>query len=310
MSRESASNTEYTSDGKPCQTKRIQARMSDVGGIPVARTLPTKEQRTIGPWCFLDHAGPVTFSADEAGMQVGPHPHTCLQTFTWMLAGEVLHRDSLGNRQIIRPGQVNLMTAGQGISHTEESVFSTESERELHAAQLWIAMPESEQDSAPAFEHYPDLPVINRGDVTLTLLIGEFAGQTAPTRTYLPIVGIDMLFDADDEIPVNLESDFEYGITALVGGFSMAGESYEQDELAVLATGHQQASIGANKGSRLLLIGGKPLVKPITIWWNYVGYNKDYIRQAQEDWHAQHERFGNVPNSNAARMQGPGVPWR
>lgn len=310
MSRESAANTEYTSDGKPCQTKRIQARMSDVGGIPVARTLPTKEQRTIGPWCFLDHAGPVTFSADEAGMQVGPHPHTCLQTFTWMLAGEVLHRDSLGNRQIIRPGQVNLMTAGQGISHTEESVFSTESERELHAAQLWIAMPESAQDSAPAFEHYPDLPIINLGGVTLTLLIGEFAGQTAPTRTYLPIVGVDLRFDADDEISLNLEPDFEYGMTALVGGFSMDGESYKQDELAVLATGHQQASIAAKKGSRLLLIGGKPLVKPITIWWNYVGYNKDYIRQAQEDWHAQHERFGNVPNSNAARMPGPEVPWR
>ncbi|MCH8502599.1 MAG: pirin family protein [Aliidiomarina sp.] len=310
MSRESAANTEYTSEGKPCQTKRIQARMSDVGGIPVARTLPTKAQRTIGPWCFLDHAGPVTFSADETGMQVGPHPHTCLQTFTWMLAGEVLHRDSLGNRQIIRPSQVNLMTAGHGISHTEESVFSKESGRELHAAQLWIAMPESEQNSAPAFEHYSDLPIMHLGHVALTLLIGEFNGQKAPTRTYLPIVGIDLHFAADDEISVNLEPAFEYGITALVGGFSLTGTTFNQDELAVLATGHDTATISAKKGSRLLLIGGTPLTKPITIWWNYVGYSKEYISQAQQDWHAHHKRFGDVPNSNAARMQGPEVPWR
>lgn len=309
MSRESKANSEYTSDTQPCQTKRIQARVSDVGGIPVARTLPTKEQRTIGPWCFLDHAGPVTFTNNESGMQVGPHPHTCLQTFTWMLAGEVLHRDSLGSRQVIRPGQVNLMTAGHGICHTEESILTEEAGRELHAAQLWIALPEQEKDCAPAFEHYPDLPSRSENGVKLTVLIGEFGRLQAPTRHFSPIIGLDLNFEQDSEITLQLNSDFEHGLTALIGEFEMQNANYQQDELAVLAPGLQNVTIKAPAGARLLLIGGEPLPKPITIWWNYVGYSKDYISQAQQDWQAGHKRFGDVPNSNSARMQGPNVPW-
>lgn len=309
MSREPEANTEYTSDTSPCKTKRIQARMSDVGGIPVARTLPTKAQRTIGPWCFLDHAGPVEFAVDESGMQVGPHPHTCLQTFTWMLAGEVLHRDSLGSRQVIRPGEVNLMTAGHGICHTEESILTAEAGRELHAAQLWIALPEEQQDCAPAFEHYPDLPTRHEQGVQLTVLIGEYDGTQAPTRHFSPILGLDIHFAQDSEITLNLNRQFEHGITGLIGHFQVNGERFAQDELAVLANGVSHVTIAAQAGTRLLVIGGEPLAKPITIWWNYVGYSKDYISQAQQDWHAHHERFGDVPNSNAARMQGPKVPW-
>ena len=154
MSNQHDSGNSYTASGVTNCNKRIQARISEVGGIPVARVLPTKEQRMIGPWCFLDHAGPVRFAADSEGMQVGPHPHTCLQTFTWMLAGTLLHRDSLGSEQLIKPGQVNLMTAGHGICHTESSQFTEGAEKALHAAQLWIALPEDKADIAPRFDHY------------------------------------------------------------------------------------------------------------------------------------------------------------
>lgn len=120
------------------QIQRIAVRNAEVGGIPINRALPTRERRTVGAWCFLDHAGPTVFNGTSPGMDVGPHPHTGLQTFTWMIEGEVLHRDSLGSEQVIRPGQVNLMTAGHGIAHTEQSVGE---QRRLHAAQLWIALP-------------------------------------------------------------------------------------------------------------------------------------------------------------------------
>ena len=132
------------------QWQRIASRLTDVGGIPVARAIPVKERRTIGPWCFLDHIGPTRFAPGAPGMDVGPHPHIALQTFTWMVEGEILHRDSLGSKQVIRPGQVNLMTAGRGIAHTEESVPN---QPDLHAAQLWIALPEADQHTPPRFDH-------------------------------------------------------------------------------------------------------------------------------------------------------------
>lgn len=160
------------------QWQRIASRLTDVGGIPVARAIPVKERRTIGPWCFLDHIGPTRFAPGAPGMDVGPHPHIALQTFTWMLEGEILHRDSLGSKQVIRPGQVNLMTAGRGIAHTEESVPN---QPDLHAAQLWIALPEADQHTPPRFDHYPTLPRWQQGEITLTLLIGEH-GSRAPGR--------------------------------------------------------------------------------------------------------------------------------
>ena len=150
--------------------ERIAPRAADLGdGLVVRRVLPTRQRRMVGAWCFLDHAGPIDF-APGGGMHVAAHPHTCLQTFTWLIEGEVLHRDSLGNEQVIRPGQVNLMTAGHGIVHTEDSAPGA---RRLHAAQLWIALPPELADCPPAFEHYPDLPRWQDAGCTLTLLAGR-----------------------------------------------------------------------------------------------------------------------------------------
>ena len=173
-------------------TETFTAHTKDVGGIPVARLLPQKERRTIGAWCFLDHAGPALFGADSKSLQVGAHPHTNLQTFTWMLEGEVWHQDSLGFRQLVRPGQVNLMTAGtgsaHGIAHTEQT---PENVNTLHAVQLWIALPMN-QEIAPNFEHYPDLPAWQENGADYVLTTGAFGGRRAPTTQHSPLVGVDI----------------------------------------------------------------------------------------------------------------------
>ena len=150
------------------ELQRFPARVTDVGGVPVLRALPNRGKRMVGAWCLLDHAGPSHFD-EGPGMQVGPHPHTCLQTFTWMIEGEVLHRDSLGSEQPIRPGQVNLMTAGRGIAHSEESLGKPD----FHAVQLWIALPKDQRMMPPRFQHYPVLPKFVDQGLQITVLTGE-----------------------------------------------------------------------------------------------------------------------------------------
>jgi hypothetical protein len=200
----------------------ITARSADLGdGLLVRRALPSRRQRMIGAWCFLDHAGPLVF-APGAGMHIGAHPHTGLQTFTWVLEGEVLHRDSLGNEQIIRPGQVNLMTAGRGVAHTEDSLNPGQC---LNLAQLWIALPEDHQDCAPDFAHYPQLPHWQSGGASFTLLAGSFAGQVAPTKLYSPLLGLDIASDDGAELELALNPRFEYGLLTLSGEARIDGET-------------------------------------------------------------------------------------
>ncbi|HEY4664086.1 MAG TPA: pirin family protein, partial [Comamonas sp.] len=173
--------------------ERISARKGSLGeGMEIARALPTRGRRMIGAWCFLDHLGPIVFP-DGQGMHVGAHPHTRLQTFTWMIEGEILHRDSLGSEQIIRPGQVNLMTAGHGISHTEDSV--TPGAR-LHAAQLWIALPDAVAEQAPSFAHYANVPHWQEQGCAWSLMAGSYGSYSAPTALHSPLMGLEVLGEA------------------------------------------------------------------------------------------------------------------
>lgn len=286
----------------------INARSADVGGIPVARILPERRRRLIGPWCFLDHAGPVVFASGSRGMQVGPHPHTCLQTFTWMIEGEVLHRDNLGHEQLIRPGQVNLMTAGHGISHTEQT---PPGESRLHAAQLWIALPFAQRHVAPRFDHYPELPGFALDHLQATLLTGDYAGYAAPTLRFSPIVGVDLRWQRGGEVVLPLRPDFEYGIVPLQGSLQVAGETLAQDTLAYLPPGKEALPVITGKASagRALLIGGLPMSDDIQIWWNFVGHSREEIIQAQQDWQQGAARFGKVSGFDGARTEAPPLPW-
>lgn len=284
---------------------RIPSRKAEVGGIPINRLLPSRLKRTIGMWCFLDHAGPSTFAPGH-GMRVGPHPHIGLQTFTWMIEGEVLHRDSLGNEQIIRPGQVNLMTAGKGISHTEECLAQ---ETKVHTAQLWIALPPDAADCEPAFDHHPVLPTWLRDGCQFTLLAGTFQGRTAPTKMHSPLVGMDISSASGADIVLSLEPGFEYGVLALEGNVLVNGESFAVHELAYLAPGDNALTLQLSPGCRLLVVGGKPSTQEVLIWWNFVGYDKETIARAQRDWEAGNERFGQVIGFDGPSMMPPPLPW-
>ncbi len=285
---------------------RIPARTAEIGGgVPVARMLPSRHRRTIGAWCFLDHAGPARFAAGQ-GLRVGPHPHTGLQTFTWMLEGEVLHRDSLGNEQVIRAGQVNLMTAGRGIAHTEESVAG---ETRLHTAQLWIALPARVADMAPRFDHYPDLPRWSEGGAEAVLLAGAFMGRQSPVLVHTPLVGVDWHAPRDAALTLALDPAFEYGLVPLTGPATVQGQALAADELLYLPPGAGTLRLELPAGTRALLIGGAPFGEDITIWWNFVGHGKPYIAQAQRDWQAHSERFGEVRGFDGPRIEAPPVPW-
>ncbi len=283
-----------------------QATQKDVGGIPVARLLPQAKKRTIGAWCFLDHAGPARFDAGNPGLQVGNHPHTHLQTFTWMLSGEVRHKDSLGNDCLIRPGQVNLMTAGEGIAHTEQTPAHS---HELHAVQLWIALPK-EQTIPASFHHYPDLPSWENDGVRFVLTTGEFAGQRAPTLQYSPIVGVDAQMLVAGSHTLVLNPAFEYGILALRGeALQVNGENLAVNQLMYLPCGETRVTLTSEDSAHLMLIGGEPLDFDPVIWWNFVAPDRQGIKQAVADWNAHSPRFGEI-ETELSRLVAPEVPWK
>ena len=254
--------------------QRLEARNSMLGeGMLIRRALPHRERRMIGAWCFLDHAGPVDVSHGQ-GMRVGPHPHIGLQTFSWLIEGEVLHRDSLGYEQVLRPGQVNLMTAGQGISHSEES--PAQRPTNLQLAQLWIALPESHRHMPPAFEHYPVLPRCGFGGFETTLLVGEMGPQTSPVQVFSPLLAIDLACSAAASGTLPLRADFEHGLLVLEGSAQVSvpgqpSQNLEAGTLLYLAPGSTELSISSPAAGRVLLIGGEPFKEDVLLWWNFVG---------------------------------------
>ncbi len=294
---------------------KYTATTKDVGGIPVARLLPQAKRKTVGAWCFLDHAGSdeLKFADDSNGLQVGLHPHINLQTFTWMLQGEVWHQDSLGNRQLIRPKQVNLMTAGTGnqagISHTEQT---PEGIKDLHAVQLWIALPMN-QEIKPNFEHYPELPEWQKDGIRYILTTGQYHNYSAPTTQFSPLLGVDMQFDVTGKFDIEQQDKFEYGFLVIKGELRINGQVYGQDELAVLSDcEHAQGELElwASEGTHVMLLGGEPLPHPTLIWWNFVGSNVEDLKQAVTDWNNHHERFGDIALDGTAlkRLVAPQVP--
>lgn len=285
--------------------QRIAPRIGKLGDhMQVARALPTRERRMVGAWCFLDHVGPLDLAPGD-GLHVGAHPHTALQTFTWLIEGEILHRDSLGSEQVIRPGQVNLMTAGHGIAHTEDSLPGS---RRLHAAQLWIALPEPLADCPPAFEHHPELPRWQDGACTLTLLAGRHAEHHSPARLHSPLIGLDIHARAATTLRLPLDAGFEHGILPLEGSVLIDGERFDADAFACLAPGATELRLELAAGTRLLVLGGAPFANPVLMAWNFVGHSREAIAAAQRDWEAGNPRFGPVPGAGR-RLVAPPLPW-
>ncbi|GHH71017.1 hypothetical protein GCM10017673_23720 [Streptosporangium violaceochromogenes] len=267
-------------------------------GMKVTRTLPGREIRTVGAWCFLDHYGP-----QRATMRVPPHPHTGLQTVSWLVEGEVLHRDSLGSERTIRPGQLNLMTAGRAISHSEESPR----DGTLHGVQLWVALPEAHRWTDPRFEHHPVLPVLAGPGFTATVLMGELDGVVSPARIHSPLIGAEISLEAGAEVRIPARPDFEYAALALEGAARVEGIDLARGPLLYLGTGRPDLRLRAERPARLLLVGGEPFEERIVMWWNFVGRDHDEIAGFRRRWTAG-EGFGTVPGATAAPLPAPEMP--
>ncbi len=256
----------------------------------VRRLLPQRRRRMVGAWCFVDHFGPEDV-AGRPGMQLPPHPHTGLQTVTWLAEGEIMHRDSLGSAQAIAPGQLNLMTSGHGIAHSEQS--PPDHPPGMHGLQLWVALPEHARHGEPRFEHHSALPVLDGGDATVTVVVGELASERSPARVHSPLLGAEVLLPEGGHQRLPLDPGFENAVLVMSGTARAAGVDLSPGSLLYLEPGRTEISIDADEPARLFLLGGEPFDEPLVMWWNFVGRSHEEIVRARDDWMSG-RRFGTV----------------
>lgn len=286
----------------------IDARAEIVGdGMPIHRALPSRLKRLVGAWCFLDHIGPTNL--DQSGpLRVGPHPHIGLQTVTWLIEGEILHRDSLGSLQLIKPGQLNVMTSGRAISHSEESPVGAGGP--MHGVQFWIALPDAERWREPMFDHYPQLPAFERGGFQFTLIEGDAFGERSPARSFWPTLGLDIYTAGGASLDLPLREDFEYAVFALIGDIEIDGQPLSPNALCYLKPGRNTLPLKADGSARFMLIGGLPFPETTLMWWNFVGRDKAEILRACHEWNSGTGAFGNVEGYvYGDRLKAPIPPW-
>ncbi|ASW54981.1 pirin family protein [Plantactinospora sp. KBS50] len=270
----------------------------------VRRLLPHRQRRMIGAWCFVDHFGPDDV-AGRPGMQIPPHPHTGLQTVTWLVEGEILHRDSLGSSQLIRPGELNLMSSGRGIAHSEQSPPGHPPV--MHGLQLWIALPERARHGDPEFTHHAAMPRLRLGELETTVLVGEVAGTRSPVTVHSPLVGAQLRLPAGGAGRLPLERTYEHGVLVMSGRAEVAGTPLEPGTLLYLPPERTELTLTAPAAARLLLLGGVPFDEPLVMWWNFVGRSHEEIVEARADW-AAGRRFGPVTGDPAGPLPAPAMP--
>jgi quercetin 2,3-dioxygenase len=289
---------------RPACVEITPSRESVVGAMRVRRALPRIGRRTVGAWCFADHMGPELVT-ETRGLDIGPHPHTGLQTVTWLVAGEVLHRDSLGSEQVIRAGQLNLMTAGDGVTHSEEATGRYRGR--LHGVQLWVAQPEATRRGRAAFEHHAELPRVELGNAVATVLVGSFAGAASPARRDTELVGADVaLGPGTGAWPV--QPSFEHALVVLDGEVLVDDRVVRPGQLAYLGAGRAELVLSAAEPARVLLLGGEPFSEPVLMWWNFVVRSRDELDSAYRQWESGHPRFGRL-RSPLARIPAPKPFW-
>lgn len=251
--------------------------------MTVRRTLPQRQRSLIGAWCFVDHYGPDEV-VETGGMKVAPHPHTGLQTVSWLFTGEVEHRDSAGHHAMVRPGEVNLMTAGRGISHSE---VSTPASTTLHGAQLWVALPDADRFTDPGFVHHEPPPVAGDG-YEARVFLGSLLGETSPVPTYTPLLGAELVLAPGTTVVLDVDTGFEHGVLVDAGVVSVAGVEAKPADLAYVPPGSPTLTLTAyDERVRLLLLGGPPFGEAIVMWWNFVGRSHDEIVDFRARWQAQ-----------------------
>jgi quercetin 2,3-dioxygenase len=278
-----------------------EARNARVGAVTVRRMLPLRPRRSVGAWCFIDHYGPLDVDG-VTGMNVPPHPHIGLQTVTWLLRGNVLHRDSLGTEQLIKPGQLNLMTSGRGIAHAEES--PAVHDPTLHGVQLWVALPDASRHVEPAFEHHGQLPQTSAGGFTVSVLIGDLAGVSSPATAFSPIVGAQLSAAAGSASGIlRLRPDYEHVLFVATGQADVEGALLHPGQLLYLPSGRHEMAVATPADATLILLGGEPLGEQLLMWWNFVARTPEEIGAAAAAWRAG--EFGPVGGYQGEPMQAP-----
>ena len=260
----------------------IRPKEKDLGEFTVRRVLPAPQRRMVGPFIFFDHMGPAEFPPGQ-GIQVRPHPHIGIATITYLFEGEIMHRDSLGFEQPIRPGAVNLMTAGRGIVHSERAGSDLDEHSRLHGIQSWMALPNGQEENEPAFEHTPaaDLPEITQGGVTIRIIIGEAFGHTSPVTSHLPMLYLHCAALEDTEL--TLPDDYDEQAFYVVSGKVRVGDVDVTDGTMIVVRPDTSATIRITRGSQVMVIGGEAPGER-HIWWNFVSSSKERIEQASQEW--------------------------
>jgi redox-sensitive bicupin YhaK (pirin superfamily) len=278
----------------------------DLGAFKVRRALPSRERTMVGPFIFVDEFGPARLAAGE-GMDVRPHPHINLATVTYLFEGAIEHRDSLGSRKVIKPGAINLMTAGKGIVHSERSPAQSRAEGpSFYGMQTWLALPDGKEELDPAFDHVPGegLPLVEYGGASARVLMGTLWGATAATPCHSPTIYADLVLTAGSSL--SIDSDADERALMLVGGEAeLDGQPLEQFALYVLAPGHSP-KLSSASNARAMLMGGGAFATPRHVFWNFVSSSRDRINQAKEDWKAL--RFPLIPGDDEEFIPLPEVP--
>ena len=255
----------------------------------------------IGAWCFVDHYGPTL--ADDA-MSVARHPHAGLQTVSWLFNGEIEHRDSLGSLQLINPDQLNVMTSGHGIAHSELSLGAG---KELHGVQLWVALPSAAKDVSPQFEHHSDLPTFDCEGMRVKLMMGSCLGHNSPARIYSPLMAAEIA-GGNLETDFPIDPIFEYGILVNQGEITVNGKPVGATQLHYIPTGRSNIGISSQGKFLGLIIGGVPFKEEIIMWWNFIGRTHDEIVEMRSDWQNQKKRFGFFEDRIGGYIPAPALP--
>jgi quercetin 2,3-dioxygenase len=288
----------------------ITSREVPLGGpraMTVRRTLPQRARSLIGAWCFADHYGPDDVSR-TGGMDVPPHPHTGLQTVSWLFSGEIEHRDTTGAHAVVRPGELNLMTGGSGVAHSE---VSTPASGTLHGVQLWIALPDSARHTPRAFVHH--VPEVVRLDgAVVRVLLGSLAGSTSPVATHSPLLGAEVVLEPCTEVVLDVSAAFEHGVLVDEGPVVFGDAELRRAELGYLPPGARQLTLTnpGDRPARVMLLGGEPFGEPVVMWWNFVGRTHEEIAAYRAEWEAGSDRFGRVEGygGQVQRLPAPPMP--
>ncbi|MGQ4596854.1 pirin family protein [Nocardia sp. R6R-6] len=281
--------------------------LGGVRGVFVERVLPQRDLPTVGAWCFLDHFGSPTVTKTGAPPDIDPHPHIGLQTVTWPFEGRIRHRDSVGSDVEIEPGQLNLMTSGRGIAHSEYAVPGAPAG---HGLQLWIALPGDRTRIAPHFEQHRALPVLRAPGLEAIVLTGTLAGVTSPAIAYTPLVGADVRVEPGADVTLPLETRFEHAVLVIEGRMTIAGNELGPGPLLYLGTDRDELRINSVAGAHFALIGGEPFGEELVMWWNFVGRSHEDIVAARNDWEKHDvERFADIAgHTPQQRIPAPPLP--